>query len=115
MMRGVVMILVVTLAGCATQRPSGLPCTSTEVRKNRFLRRLVRTETIVEAERRHTVGGVPFGGIASKWTNLKNRMLPGDQLWWFERERNVALQGALEGYVVMRGCTIVDRIVLVTD
>ena len=114
-MRVAIVLVVILTTACATRVPPGLPCTSAEVRENRFLRRLVRTETVAEAEARHTVNGVPFGGITSEWVRLKSRLQPGDQLWWFEREKDVALQGALEGYVVMRGCSVVDRIVLVTD
>jgi hypothetical protein len=114
-MRYFAAILVVLLVGCAARIPFALPCTPRDMRDDPFLKRLVRSETINEAEVRHRVNGVPFGSLAVEWKLLKDHMQPGDRLWWFERQRNVAFQGELEGYVVMRGCHIVDRLVLVAD
>ena len=114
-MRILKLFALLIFMGCRLSAPPGLPCRTTEFRSNPFLKRLVRHETIAEAEARHQVKGVAFGYLASEWVELKSRMLPEDQLWWFEREPGRALQGALEGYVVLRGCKVVDQLTLVTD
>jgi hypothetical protein len=115
-MRWLTIVAILILMSCRTvSTPAGLPCTPTEFRSNPFLKRLVRRETIAEAESRNQVNGVAFGYVASQWTSFKSKILPDDELWWFEREPNRAMQGALEGYVVLRGCKIVDQFVVVTD
>jgi hypothetical protein len=115
-MRWLTIVAILLLTSCRTvSAPDGLPCSSAEFRSNPFLKRLVRRETIAEAELRNQVNGVAFGYLAAQWTSFKSTLLPGDQLWWFEREPNRAMQGALAGYVVLRGCRIVDRFVVATD
>lgn len=113
------LIAIAALAGlstsCATRLPAGLPCSSNDVARTPFLKRLVQQESVAEAESKHLVKGVPFGALAENWSALKARMQAGDQLWRFTSEPNKYPQGALEGYVVLRRCEIVDRLVLVTD
>jgi hypothetical protein len=61
------------------------------------------------------IAGVPFGALNAEWREMRNRMRPDEQLWRFTREPKLPFQGALEGYVVLRGCEIVDRLVMVSD
>jgi hypothetical protein len=110
--------LSVVVVSCAiVQTPVG-PCAKDAVRGwpiqlGRFDE--VRVESIVEAERRHLVNGLPFGGAHEQWNRLKEYMREGDKLLWFDSPRECYLCGAREGYVVMRGCDQGPHMILVWD
>jgi hypothetical protein len=79
---------------------------------------LVRRITVDEAERAHMYRGIPFGYQNEQWQALRQQMRRGDDLWFYRRKypplppdwKGVVV-GAEEGYVLVRGCTIVDSIV----
>ena len=104
------------MISCATvQTPAG-SCPRSLVNNWPIHRdRLVRVETVEEAERQHVVGGVPFGALRADWEKLKAELSPGDQLWWFTRPNKPGLYGALEGYVVVRDCKQLTQLTLVWD
>ena len=102
---GVIIPIVLLSISCATVRTPAGACQRAVVSKWAVApERLVRLETIADAERNQTTSGVSFGGAHREWEDLKAKLQPGDQLWSFTAPHRSGLYGAHEGYVVMRGC-----------
>lgn len=116
-MRAICVTLAITsLVSCTTVHTPVGTCPRKLVREWAIAPdRLVRQATVDEAERRHVVNGVTFGAVHSEWEKLKRELDAGDELWWFTAPRRPGLYGALEGYVVLRGCQQVGEIVLAWD
>jgi hypothetical protein len=112
----VVVVLALAFSRCATvETPAGRCARASVAAWPVEHTRLIAAETVEEAERRHVVNGVPFGGANARWQELLDQLAPGDQLWRFGRPRRPGLYGALEGYIVLRGCEAVNQLVLVWD
>jgi len=81
---------------------------------------LKRKVTFEEAEKAHMVDGVSFGALHEQWMALRASAKPGDELWLYtaseppapnSNPQSTFALGGQEGYILMRGCTPVDRIV----
>ena len=83
------------------------------------LRRMLnRQVTVAEAERAQMVDGVPFGAMNSNWVHLRTSIAPGDQLWLFAScplGAEAAKSGTcgMLGYALVRGCQVVDCVVVI--
>jgi hypothetical protein len=79
---------------------------------------LVKRYTLRQAEKEHFVLGRPFGYQNEQWKAFIAQMKPGDELWLYRnspvppgslRPGEFAL-GFEEGFLILRGCTYVDRL-----
>ena len=79
---------------------------------------LQRQVTVAEVEREHLIDGLPFGSLNSDWIRLRGAIAAGDQLWLFagcplpQVAEPSGTCGSV-GYALIRGCQVVDCIVVI--
>ena len=77
--------------------------------KPRYLS-LVKIETINEPGRTGVIEWVD-----REIAKLRQRMLPGDEVWYFREEKCPNCHWYREGYALIRGCRVVEEITLNDD
>jgi hypothetical protein len=70
---------------------------------------LRRKATVAEWEAEHLIEGVPFGFCNREWEALKEKMEPGDEIWfWSSDEDSWKRMMGWEGMALVRQGEIID-------